>query len=240
MNYWTANQVLTQVAAELGLTRPESVTGLTDVQSVQLLAMLNSAGNELLMYYPWQQLAKEFSVDLVADQDEYDLPADYVYFIDQTQWDATNHWPLLGPKSAQQWAWLRNSSVASLPRMRYRIQEGVLKLYPAPASTVSDGISMEYISGYWIKANASSAPDKAMITDDSDVLYYDPWMLIKYIKLKFYELKGFNTSNVRAEFVRVFDALTGKDTGGEKLSLAPGVQQPYLGAWSVPDGSWDV
>jgi hypothetical protein len=240
MSNWTALQVLTQVAGELGLPQPATVVGLSDVQSVQLLSLLQSSGNELLLYYPWEQFAKRFDIALVAAQEEYDLPADYSYFRDQTQWDSTNHWPLLGPKSAQEWAWLKNSFVATLPRMRYRIQQSKFKVFPVPPVGTTQSFYMEYISRYWVRATASTDPDKDMITLDTDVLYYEPWLLVKYVKFKFYELKGFKTEGVRADFLRVFESLTGKDTGAEKLSLAPNFQTPYIGAWSIPDGSWNV
>ncbi len=241
MAYWTAIQVLTQTAGELGLPRPGSVTGLSDVQSIQLLSLLNSAGNELLLYYPWQQFAKIHDITLVALQEDYPAPTDLSYYRDQTQWDATNHWPLLGPKSAQEWAWLKNSFVASLPRMRYRIMDNVFKVYPVPAAGVGvHTFYMEYISRWWAKSAAATDPDLDFIVNDSDVLYYEPWLLVKFVKYKFYGLKGFNTTEVRADFVRVFESLTGKDTGAEILSLAPRYQSPYVGPWSIPDGSWVV
>lgn len=241
MTYWTSLQILTQVAGELGLPRPETIVGL-DVQSVQLLSMLNSAGGELLLYYPWQQLSKQHDITLVGDQEDYSLPADLGYFVDQTQWDVDNHWPLLGPKSAQQWAWLKNSFVASLPRMRYRIQGNKFKVYPVPPVGTTDSFYMEYVSNLWVAVDADPAtlPTKSAITANADVIWYDPWVLVKFVKLKFYELKGFATVGVRAEFARVFDAVTGKDTGAEKLSLSPDFQTPYVGPWSIPDGSWSV
>jgi hypothetical protein len=240
MAYWTALQVLNQAAGELGLVQPATVVGLSDVQSTQLLSLLNSAGNELQLYYPWEQFAKQFDITLVAAQESYDVPTDLSYFRDQTQWDTQNHWPLLGPKSAQEWAWLKNSFVASLPRLRYRIQGGKFKVYPVPPAGTTQTLYMEYISNHWVQNNADTEPSKDMITLDNDVLWYDPWLLVKFVKMKFYELKGFNTKAVETDFMRVFNSLTGKDTGAEKLSLAPQFQTPYVGPWSIPDGSWQV
>lgn len=239
MSYWTALAVVQQVAGELGLPQPTTLVGTTDVQSLQLLSMLQSAGNELLLYYPWEQFVVTQTLTLVPAQDEYAIPADLAYYRDQTQWDAVNHWPLLGPKSAQEWAWLKNSFVASLPRLRYRIKNNKFCVYPPPPGAGT--LYMEYISNYWV--SIASAPDTraaSLITNDSDLLWYDPWLLIKFLKLKFYELKGFETKNVQAEFMRIFENLTGKDTGAEKLSLAPRYQTPYIGPWSIPDGSWNV
>lgn len=244
MQYWTALQTLRQVAGELGLPTPNTVTGLQDVQSVQLLSLLNSGGNELLLYYPWEQFVEEWEFITEVDKSDYELPSNYKYFRDQTQWDRTNHWPLLGPKSAQEWAWLKGSLVAPLPRLRYRIANNLFKIYPTPTVTTSPPsfkLSMEYIRDTWILSAEDGITPLNMIVNDGDILLYDPWLLVKFVKFKFYELKGFATTGVNGDFMRVFNTLTGKDTGAQKLSLSPQhAPVGYIGPWSVPDGSWNV
>jgi len=235
--YWTAIDLLKQVAGELGLPRPTTVVGLEDVQSIQLLSLLNSSGNELQLYYPWEQFNKEWAFPTVAGQDAYSLPADWNYFKDQTQWDRTNHWPLLGPKSAQEWAWLKGSLVAALPRQRFRVSGDKFLIWPAPG-TPSYNFAMEYISKNWVVTSPNTPTD--MVTLDADIVLYNPWLMIKYTKMKFYELKGFQTNAVQSDFLRVFNSLTGKDTGAPILSLSPRHTSEYLGPWSVPDGSWNV
>lgn len=240
VQYWSALQVLTQVAGELGLPRPNTVTGITDTQSIQLLSLLNSAGNELLTYYPWGQLAKQWEFTTIVDQGDYDLPDDWAYFRDQTQWDRTDHWPLLGPKSPQEWAWLKGALVAALPRQRFRVADGKFMLWPVPAASASPSVvdlAMEYISKDWVQTDDGFTD---MITQDGDVLLYNQWLLVKFVKFKFYELKGFPTTGVQADFMRIYNSLTGKDVGGQILSLSPRYTSPYIGPWSVPDGSWNV
>jgi hypothetical protein len=241
--YWSALEVLKQAMGELGLPQLNSVTGITDVQAIQLLSLLNSAGNELVMYYPWAQFVKEWTFPQVAGQGEYPLPDDWLYFRDQTQWDRTDHWPLLGPKSPQEWAWLKGSLVAALPRQRFRVANDMFMLWPIPAAGSSPPpseviLSMEYIVKNWI-IGAGGVPQN-MIISDGDILMYNPWLLIKFVKFKFYELKGFATNGVQADFMRIYDSLTGKDVGGQILSLSPRYASQYLGPWSVPDGSWNV
>jgi len=239
--YWTALRILQQVAGELGLPSPQSIIVAGDIQSSQLLALLNSAGNELLLYYPWQQFATPLVINTVAGQENYQLPTDLGYLTDQTQWDTTNRWPLMGPKSPQEWAWLKNSFAASLPRMRFRVQNNVLKLFPVPTSTATPVLSLEYISGFWVSNSVNgNVTNTDTVTQNNDMVRYEPWLVVKFIKFKFYELKGFATAGVQADFMRIFESLTGKDTGAEKLNLAPGHQNPYIGSWSVPDGSWSV
>lgn len=237
MNYWTSLQLAKQICGELGLPIPSSVVN-AEVQSIQILSLMNSGGNELLLYYPWEQFKKEFAPAIVAGTPDYDLPVDWRYAVDQTQWDRTNSWPLLGPKSPQEWAWLKGSSVAALPRIRYRIQNDKFKLYPTPGQTYN--ITLEYVSSWWVMASDATTPNKEMIALDTDKVCYDPWLMVKFVKYKFYELKGFPTGGVQADFMRVFNSLTGKDTGAEILSLTPGYQSPYIGPYSIPDGSWQV
>jgi len=239
--YWPALQLLNQITSELGLPTTSSIVGSIAVQSAQLLAMLNSAGNELLLYYPWEQFTKEWIITTVSGQGEYPLPDDWSYAKDQTQWDRTNHWPLIGPKSAQEWAWLKGGLLATAPRLRYRIMNDKLSLWPVPVSTSSQPtytIAQEYVSKNWVIDTTQTPTD--MIVKDSDVVMYDPWLVTKYVKLKFYELKGFKTAGVQSDFQRIFDTLTGKDVGAPILNLSPRPTSQYLGPWSVPDGSWAV
>jgi len=243
--YWTALQTLNQVAAELGLPQSVTIADVNSVQAVQLLAMLNSAGNELVTYYPWEQLKKEWAFTTVDGQGDYALPSDWCYNVDQTQWDRTNHWPLIGPKSPQEWAWLKGGLLAAAPRIRFRIQNNMMKLWPVPSAGDAPGthvISQEYVTRNWVlSTTAGGAPVEAdMVTGDNDTIVFDPWLLIKYVKFKFFSLKGFNTVDVQADFMRIFNSLTGKDVGAPILNLAPRPLSQYLGPWSVPDGSWNV
>jgi len=136
-DYWTAINILRQTTGELGLDPIASIATATDRSATQLVALLNSAGNDLLLYYPWQQFAKqwEFNTAAVDPTGGYiDLPDDWSYFRDQNQWDRTDHWPLLGPKSPQEWAWLKGSLVAALPRQRYRVMDNRFYLWPVPVA----------------------------------------------------------------------------------------------------------
>jgi hypothetical protein len=237
--YFSALAIIRQVAGELGLNQPTSLVGTLDVQTSQLVALLNAAGNELLTYYPWEQLVKEWSFNTVNGQEAYTVPDDYSYFTDQTQWDRTNRWPLLGPKSPQEWAWLKGSLVAALPRQRWRMSGDRFIVWPVPGSN-SFNFSMEYITCNWVNVNGLGITFSSLVQNDADIILFDQWLVIKFVKLKFYELKGFKTVGVAADFQRTFNALTGKDTGADKLSLAPTFTSQYIGPNSVPDGSWNV
>lgn len=234
MTYWTGLAIVKQVAAELGLPQPTTLVGSTAVSDNQLIALMNSAGNELLLYYPWQQFKLQWEFTTTAAE-SYTLPTLWKYFVDQTQWDRTNHWPMLGPKSPQEWAWLKGGLLASAPRIRYRVMDNLFYIWPIPSPGYS--LAMEYMSSAWVLDGTTSAE---MVTTDTSVVQYDPWLVIKFIKLKFYQLKGFDTTGVLADFTRIFDSLTGKDIGAPILSLNIRSPSMFIGPWSVPDGSWNV
>lgn len=233
METWSALQIVQQAMGELGLPQATALPG-SDVQTNQFLAMLNSAGNELLTYYPWEQFIRTWEFDTVPGQSEYPIPPDLAYTIDQTQWDRTNRWPLMGPKSAQEWAWLKGSLLATLPRIRYRIMNDKLSIMPVPG-TPGSHIAMEYIVKNWVSAATGPA---SLVTSGSDTVLYNPWLVIKFVKMKFYELKGFDTTAVNADFLRLFTSLTGKDRGAPRLNLAPTQLPLLIGPWSIPDGNW--
>lgn len=243
MAYWSALQILTQVAGELGLPRPSTIVASTDVQSVQLLSALNSAGNDLVTLYPWEQFGKEWTFDTVEGQDSYDLPSDWSYARDMTQWDRTNHWPLLGPKSPQEWAWLKGGLVATAPRMRYRVLDNSLKLWPVPEAGAEGftpfSLSLEYIRSTWVEPVGDFDPTE-MVTLDGDICVFNPWLLVKYTKVKWYQLKQFPSEKMEADFASLFNRLTGKDVGAGPLSLAPSYPPQFIGPWNVPDGSWNT
>jgi hypothetical protein len=201
---------------------------------------MNSAGNDLILFYTWEQFIKQWEWPTVQDQDAYALPVDWLYFTDQTQWDRTNHWPLLGPKSPQEWAWLKGGLLAAAPKMRYRVYQDKFWLHPVPGSS-SFNMAMEYVVKNWVLTAGSPDPIPVdMVTKDGDIIVFHPWLFSKFLKLKFYELKGFDVTSPAADFLRLFESLTGKSKGAPKLSLAPLFPPLFIGPWSIPDGSWDT
>jgi len=235
MDYWSALTLVRQVAGELGLPAPPSLV-TDDPQVTQLVALLNSAGNELNLYYPWQQFTKFHAFSTVSGQDGYDLPPDWLYYIDQTQWNSSGNNELVGPKSPQEWSRLKGG-LGAAAGMRYRVYQDKLMFLPIPGSK-STNISIEYIKKNWVLKTDHSEIE--LVSQDSDKIQYQPWLIIKFLRLKFYELKGFDTTAPKADFMRMFLTLVGKDKGAPVLSLTPSAASGLIGSWQIPDGSWST
>jgi hypothetical protein len=228
-----------QASMEMGLPKPNDAVANLDLTIQQLVALLNAAGTEMTLGYPWQQLNKTLTITTVAGQDSYALPADFNYFLFQTQWDRTNHWPLMGPKSAQEWEWLKGGLLSSAPRIRYRINAGQFQIHPVPAvGAATLTLAMEYVSNAWLVNGSNPALTYDAIHADDDILLLDPWLCVKFLKLKFWEAKGLATDAYTKDFVLSWEARTSKNKGGPILSMARRPQSILIGIENIPDGSW--
>ena len=243
--------IVQQAMAELGLPQPVQAAASQDELVRQFVALLNRCGYELVQGYPWEQLDKEWVFDTVQGQNEYALPDDWSYFLDQTQWDRTNHWPLLGPKTAQEWQWLKGGILSSGPRLRYRIWKGLFNIFPMPVDQNSPSsnntgvaapwhLAMEYISSHWLRDSNQPNVTYPLVHADTDICLLDPWVVTSFLKLKFREAKGLDTTAFQADFINMFWSRTGKNKGGQMLTLSPRPRTMLIGINNIPDGSWNV
>ena len=242
-----------QAMVEMGLPRPNEAVASQDAIVQQMVALLNRTGNDFVLGFPWEQLIKEHIITTVEGVSRYDMPADWSYFIDQTQWDRTNHWPLLGPKTAQEWQWLKGGLLSSGPRLRYRVVSGAFEIWPVPSATntpIGDSnvtgvfapwtLAMEYVSDRWLKSADQANTYFAECTNDTDILLFDPWVVTAYLKLKYWEAKGLDTTAYTKDFLTVWESKLGKNKGAPVLTLAPRARTMLIGINNVPDGSWNV
>ena len=237
--------VCQQAMVEMGLPKPVQVVTSTDTTVQQMLALLNRAGTEMVLGYPWEQITKEYVFDSSTAVPAADgltliapLPADWSYFLDQTQWDRTNHWPLLGPKTAQEWQWLKGGLLSSGPRMRYRVVGGNIELFPGSAGPST--VAMEYVADTWLASATQANTYFAEVMADTDLMLLDPWIVTAYLKLKYWEAKGLDTAAYTKDFLGIWESRIGKNKGAPVLTLAPRARTMLIGINNMPDGSWQV
>lgn len=242
--------VIQQAMSEMGFPKPVEAVSAQDPTVVQMVSLFNSAGMEMVIGFPWEQLTKEFIIQTVENQASYDLPSDWDYFIDQTQWDRTNRWPLLGPKSAQEWQWLKSGVLSSGPRLRYRVRGGKFEIFPTPAVSsqpttpsptfVSSTLAMDYVANTWLADGNVANTFYNYATDDSNIVLLDPWVMVKFLKMKLWESKGLDTSAYTKDFLGTWEARIGKNMGAPVLTLAPRARTFLIGINNVPEGSWNT
>ncbi len=226
----SANDIINQAAVEVGLVPVTDPVASTSDEWIQLTALLTSAGRELVELHAWQALMKPFEL-ITSDQDTgtYDLPDDFAYMIDQTGWDRSNRVAIGGPLSAQDWSYLLGRDLISQSiYASFRLVDNKFDLYPQPPP---DGLEIrfEYISRFWVVEAGSPAPNQDKIIAGSDIVLYQPTLITKFLKAKFLEAKGFDSTSARLEFDHMFNSRTGKDEGAPILNAANNSRGfPYL------------
>jgi hypothetical protein len=174
------------------------------------------------------------TVSLVAAQTKYTMPADYDRPIDRTQWDKSKHWEMLGPESPQQWQWLKSGYISTGPRVRWRILGGYMQIWPALST--NEYLGIEYISKYWVTDAGGNA--KNSFTVDTDTCIFSDRLMVLGTKLKYFEIKGFDTTAIKRDFDEEFDLRTGNEQGAPTLSMAPRLSQVLVGINNIPDSGY--
>ena len=237
--FLTANEVINRAAIGVGLRKVDNPVGSTDDQSVQLLELLNTAGQDLVELNDWQTLKGEIAI-LTKEGDTgcYDLPADYSHLVDQTGWDHTNSVPITGPLSEQDVAYLEGRDlIANSIYNAYYVKNDQLCLFPAPP-TIGQDLRWKYIKRTWCQATANGE-FKDAVTVGTDVIHYEPAMIVAFLKLMWREAKGFDTTAAATKFATTFLSRQGKDEGAGVLNAGGGGRGiPYITPLRNTTDSW--
>jgi hypothetical protein len=289
-------ELMQQTSSELGLLAPTYVAGNTQQDVIQLLALMNRAGYNLIKEYDWRALQKEYrfytqaisttgdgvngsynllnvanttglstkwqvtgtgipqdcsivsvsgstvtlnqplqatnvGIALTFGQMEYDLPSDYETITDRTHWDKTKHWEMLGPEDAQQWQWLKSGYISTGPRVRWRIYGEYFHIWPL--MNTQEYLGYEYRSKGW--AESSTGTVKNSFTADTDTTFLDDTIMVLATKLKFFQIKGFDTTSLQQDYERYLSVAKANDKGSATLSFAPYPSKVLIGYANIPD-----
>ena len=234
-----ALQIARQAAMELGLPVPTELVTSQEQSSIQMLGLLNAAGNELLNIFEWQFLLKTFILNTVAGTGKYPIPSDVSRIINQTMWDYGNRRPAYGPVSPQGWQILTNALISVGPFARYRVVDNSIEILPIPGQS-NHVFDFQYISNGWVHNYLDPDQYTSFILNDLDTPLFDFWLMVKLLKVKLWQAKGLDVSAYLSDFMRTLDALTGMDHGAPVLGLANTFKTPWLTTYNVPDGNWNT
>jgi len=239
--YLPVDTIINRAALEVGLLPSPTPTNDQDEAFIQLVGLLTGAGQELCELHPWQVLVRRYEINTNPANDgtsgSYDLPDDFNYMIDQTGWDRKNRVAIGGPLSAQDWTYLAGRDLVSQTiYASFRQVDGKIDIYPQPAPE-DMLITFEYISRNWLMEQGQAIPNRDDIGAGSDLCVLDPQLTIKFLKLKFLQAKGFDTSAAGLEFDTMLNSRIGKSEGAPVLSASNSTRGfPYLNSYgSTPD-----
>ena len=228
-----AATIINDTAIEVGLVPVNDPYSTQDEAFVQLRGLLNSAGRELVNMFAWEVLQKKLEITTApADTGTYDLPTDFDRMIDQSGWNTSSRLPVYGPLSPQDWAAATSLPIAPVSYIVFKLSQNKLQLFPnTPVPSPMD-LSWWYISRNWVVGANDETTDRA--TNGSDVIVYDPSLVVKFLKVKFLSAKGYDIAVAAREFDMTFMNLTGQDKGAVILRAGGRNGYPYLGVRNVP------
>jgi hypothetical protein len=179
------------------------------------------------------QLASATSVGgtVTFSQTKYPLPPDFETITDNTHWDKTKHWQMLGPEDAQQWQWLKSGYISTGPRIRWRILGDKFQIWP-PYNT-QEYLGFEYRSKGWVRSAAGAV--KNSFTVDTDTTVLDDTVLVLATKLKYFQIKSFDTTALQQDYMRYLSVAKANDKGSATLSFAPYPSKVLIGYANIPD-----
>ena len=216
------------IANGIDLTAVDSQWQITGNNINQDTNVASVAGQTITMT---QQASGTGTGSVVLAQTAYDLPFDFETITNRTQWDKTKHWEALGPEDPQQWQWLKSGYISTGPRIRWRILDNQFQVWP-PMNT-QEYIGWEYKSKGYVRSATGEV--KNSFTADTDTTVLDDRVIVLLTKMKYWGIKGFDTTVVSQDYQRVLSIAKAQDKGAPNLSFAPYPSKVLIGWANIPD-----
>ena len=218
---------LTNIPSTVGLDKNYSIVGTAIPQDTYVEEVTSATA------LTTSQLASATSIgqSVTFSQTIYPLPPDYETITDNTHWDKTKHWQMLGPVDAQQWQWLKSGYISTGPRVRWRILGNKFEIWP-PYNTL-EYLGFEYRSKGWVRSAADAV--KNSFTTDTDTSVLDDSIIVLLTKLKYFQIKSFDTTALQQDYTRYLNVAKANDKGSATLSFAPAPSAVLIGWANIPD-----
>lgn len=228
-----ALSLMNTALGEVGMPLTNSVLS-QDQTTIQMLYLMNALGENLAKFPLWSDLRQEFLITTTTAT-AYDLPVDWNVPINGTAWDRTGRWPLLGPKTPQEWQYLQSGFGVAAPQYRWRLFNRQFNLFPAPIAGLT--LVEEYLSSNWVVGGSGAVfnTGKPRITVDTDYILLDERMFIEGAKLAFLEAKGLDSSKAFRTFTDLLEAAWANSNAAPTLSLSPIPASIFITEWNAPD-----
>lgn len=227
------------VGSLAGVGTSSIVQGPGIPQSSRVVSV-DSIGGNIVMEL--QATASNPGAAVTLTQDTYQVPADFAGYVNDTMWDRTMHWRMLGPVSPQGDQLLRSGLVAHGPRRRWRqIGRGqtIFRIFPPPSTTDTPAsLVFEYGSSYWVTAS-DGVTGKPAFTADTDTCVFPDDLMVAGIKWRMWATKGFDYGVHKADY----DAFLYRDMAmdGGRATLNMGRRRytdGILNYWNIPDSGY--
>jgi hypothetical protein len=244
INESSLSAIVQNVASMVGYPVPADPAGSDDPAVIQMTQAVNMAGVELLSMYDWQELTKTYDVAIQADtvgqtQKGFPLPEDFYDWIDQTNWNATNQLPSLGPVSPQMWQMLLVRTTLPTLSFYWMVRDNLIYVLAPPNSPQT--MTFFYQSAAWVRDQDNVTLYKNRMTKNGDLALLDANMLTLFTRVKWLEMKGLDSSAAMRDFQLSFENRKASEKGASVLSMAADFRFPYIQPLTnTPDTGYGV
>jgi hypothetical protein len=226
-NTTNGTYVLDNIPSTAGLDNTYSIVGTSVPQDTYVNEVTSSSSLTTTQL----SSATSFGGTVTFSKTIYPLPPDYETITDNTHWDKTKHWQMLGPVDAQQWQWLKSGYISTGPRVRWRILGNEFQIWP-PYNT-QEYLGFEYRSKGFVRSATNQV--KNSFTADNDTTVLDDAVIVLLTKLKYFQIKSFDTTALQQDYNRYLNVAKANDKGSATLSFAPSPSAVLIGWANIPD-----
>lgn len=225
----SGSAVITGIPSTAGLDTNYMVTGSGANQDT-FIASVDSATQVTMN----QGASASGSVTLNFCKVLYALPSDYSQKVDNTDWDKSRHWRMIGPSTPDTWQWLKSGCIATGPSIHYRLRQNKFEIWPP--ITTADYLGFEYISNGWVDSAAGVA--KSSFTADTDTCIYPDRLMITGLKRKYCEAKGLDPTAHTRDYSQQLELAKSNDQGGLTLTMGMRGSSHLISERNIPDSGY--
>jgi len=233
-----------EVRKAMGYSAPTVVMASTDTMILELLAMANTSGQELVDVYDWQELQRQvtFTSTAAYDQgtfnDDIVTDGDFNRLVNNTLWNRSSIQQASGPITGVEWQ-QDQAFMAAAPFPKFRIWRGRLFIGPSvpvgtgSAGTAGDTWAFEYISNNWCQGVSGTGQSEWLADTDTGIL--DEKLMKLDIIWRWKASKSLEYAD---------DLVTFQDSLNLRMGQTTGARSLYLGGANVifpinvPEGNW--
>ncbi len=228
----TALEIVQQVSKRMGIAVPTSLVS-TDTDGVQMLALLNELGEELITRFKWQQLLVEKTWTTVNAEEQGSLlsiiGASAESLVSLTIWDETDQLFIDGPLTDRTFLLGRSTPLGI--GYQYKIYSDILRITPViPANHL---LRFFIRSKLWVIA-ADGTTFKTTLSADDDSPLLPAELLRLGLRWKWREEKGLPYAELHRSFEAMAADLTARNATSPVVYLANSLPKANSGIFVKP------
>lgn len=229
--------LIQNASTRIGQPSPSVVVSATDPTTMQLLALANEEGTELMKWGDWRALRKEKTFTSLAQETQTAMvPTDLGAWIDETFWNRSAHRPIYGPISSQQWqAWKAFDAFPVMDVFYFRGANILMQPVPPAGET----FAFEYTSNLWCQSSGGTGQSAWAADSDTGVL--SERLMTLGIIWRYKQARGLNYDKDEETYRLQVSQELAQDSPRSTHSFAGGNdwwdRRPGI---IVPEGNWDL